>query len=413
MPRSPSAPVREWRSGERVGWRRGASPGWQSREAGMEQNRIRILNVDDDDAMRRLKAAWLEDEGCEVIDAVTGTEALALAIEFAPEVVLLDINLPDIDGYAVCERLRAFGGDPAAIVHVTAMYVSPDDWRRSVECGADSYLIQPTEPAVLLRTIRTVLQRRSAELAARRERDRLLAEQRELASLYSSIIDQSLAGVYIVQDERFRFVNQAFCEILQESSLALRDAPTVFDLMHEADRAEARRLFDACANGERSSIRPVFRMRRGDGGWAQLQAHTARGLFSGRPALVGVALDVTHRAELEAQLRQSQKMEAIGQLAGGIAHDFNNLLTAILGYAELMYAQIDSEKPIHGDLREITRAAQSAAELTRKLLAFSRKQGLNLRRLDLAQIARALEPMLRRVLDDRIAVQLQADGAVW
>jgi two-component system cell cycle sensor histidine kinase/response regulator CckA len=261
----------------------------------MPDDRIRILNVDDDESIRRLKAAWLEDEGFDVLDAATGTEALELARRFTPAIVLLDINLPDIDGYKVCERLRAMTGDPAGIVHITAMYVSPDDWRKSVECGADSYLIQPIEPAILVRTIRTVLQRRSAELAARRERDRLIAEQREL----------------------------------------------------------------------------------------------------------------------EAQLRQSQKMEALGHLAGGIAHDFNNFLTAILGYAELMTSQIDADKPIHADLREITRAAQSAAALTRKLLAFSRKQVLTLTQIDLGDVVCDLEHMLRRVLDDRIDVRVDATNDAW
>jgi nitrogen-specific signal transduction histidine kinase len=122
---------------------------------------------------------------------------------------------------------------------------------------------------------------------------------------------------------------------------------------------------------------------------------------------------IAEQQELEAQLRQSQKMEALGQLAGGIAHDFNNFLTAILGYAELMTSQIDADKPIHADLREITRAAQSAAVLTRKLLAFSRKQVLKLTQIDLGQVVRDLEPMLRRVLDDRIDVRVTAGNDVW
>ena len=88
------------------------------------------------------------------------------------------------------------------------------------------------------------------------------------------------------------------------------------------------------------------------------------------------AEDITARQRLEAELRQAQKMEAVGQLAGGVAHDFNNQLTAILGYAELLLDQHDGDTQIGQDLEEIQRAARSSAKLTQQLLAFSRKQVL-------------------------------------
>ena len=110
------------------------------------------------------------------------------------------------------------------------------------------------------------------------------------------------------------------------------------------------------------------------------------------------------QAALEEQLRQAQKMEAIGQLAGGIAHDFNNLLTAILGYAELLTDQIGPDKPLGRDLREIMSAAQRAAALTRQLLAFSRKQVLTVTPLDLNQVVRDIEAMLRRLIGEHITI---------
>ena len=110
------------------------------------------------------------------------------------------------------------------------------------------------------------------------------------------------------------------------------------------------------------------------------------------------------QAALEEQLRQAQKMEAVGQLAGGIAHDFNNLLTAILGYGELLTDQIGPDLPLGRDLREITRAAQQAAALTRQLLAFSRKQILTVTALDLNQVVRTIESMLRRLIGEHITV---------
>jgi signal transduction histidine kinase len=110
------------------------------------------------------------------------------------------------------------------------------------------------------------------------------------------------------------------------------------------------------------------------------------------------------QAALEEQLRQAQKMEAIGQLAGGIAHDFNNLLTAILGYSELLTDQIGPDKPLGRDLREIMTAAQRAAALTRQLLAFSRKQVLTVTALDLNQVVSDIEAMLRRLIGEHISI---------
>ncbi len=118
--------------------------------------------------------------------------------------------------------------------------------------------------------------------------------------------------------------------------------------------------------------------------------------------------DVASRRErqlLEEELRHAQKMEAVGRLAGGIAHDFNNVLTAILGYTELLTDQIGVDKPLGRDLREIHIAAQRAAELTRQLLAFSRKQVFTLAPVSLTTIVQAMEPMLRRLLGERVAIR--------
>jgi two-component system cell cycle sensor histidine kinase/response regulator CckA len=114
------------------------------------------------------------------------------------------------------------------------------------------------------------------------------------------------------------------------------------------------------------------------------------------------------RHALEEQYRQSQKMEAVGQLAGGIAHDFNNLLTAIQGYCELVASGLGTDNPVERELNEIRRAADRAASLTRQLLAFSRRQILEPRVLDLRDSLRGIEPMLRRLIGEDIQVVVHA-----
>ncbi len=133
----------------------------------------------------------------------------------------------------------------------------------------------------------------------------------------------------------------------------------------------------------------------------------------GRPrSLLMYLRDITERKSLQAQLMQAQKMEAVGQLAGGIAHDFNNLLTAILGSTELLLSDTDPDDPRRDDVREIGRAAQRAAELVRQLLAYSRKQVMQPRRLNLNTIVHDMGGLLRRVVGERIALRLDLDPSL-
>jgi PAS domain S-box-containing protein len=141
---------------------------------------------------------------------------------------------------------------------------------------------------------------------------------------------------------------------------------------------------------------------------------TASVISDGSGAIAGVSLiarDVTERHHLEDQLRQAQKMEAVGQLAGGIAHDFNNLLTVISGYGQLALARVGGG-PGSLELGEIERAAERATVLTRQLLAFSRRQMLDPEVLDLSAVARGLAPMLERLIGEDIEVQLRSPGSL-
>ncbi|HXH89065.1 MAG TPA: PAS domain S-box protein [Gaiellaceae bacterium] len=153
---------------------------------------------------------------------------------------------------------------------------------------------------------------------------------------------------------------------------------------------------------------------RADGATTPIEV-TTQVLYEGGLAIgtLAVSQEITYRKELEEQLRQSQKMDAIGQLAGGIAHDFNNMLTAISGYAELIGYSFEEGDSRLDDVAELKRAASHAAGLTRQLLAFSRKQTLLPQRLDANEIVSELEPMLRRTLGAQIAIstELAADFA--
>lgn len=124
---------------------------------------------------------------------------------------------------------------------------------------------------------------------------------------------------------------------------------------------------------------------------------------------VGVLTDISAIKKLEAQFRQSQKMEAIGRLAGGVAHDFNNLLTAILGYNDLVLSSLSPHQPVAENSREVQKAAQRAAALTSQLLAFSRQQNLKPRNVNLNDLVRGIEKMLSRLIGESIEMRVELE----
>jgi len=180
-------------------------------------------------------------------------------------------------------------------------------------------------------------------------------------------------------------------------------------------------------NDDRTAVRSASRAAIGDGQpydiehrivrrdrsvrWVHECAHIVRDSHGKALRMVGTVQDITERRQLEDQLRQSQKMEAIGRLAGGIAHDLNNALTAIAGYAELARGELPPEHKARADVDEIRRAAERAGSVTRQLLAFSRKQLLEPRIFDLNETVASIARLLSRLLGPSIRMQTRLAGA--
>jgi PAS domain S-box-containing protein len=179
--------------------------------------------------------------------------------------------------------------------------------------------------------------------------------------------------------------------------------PDHVDLVWEAYRglfAEPRRLFDV-----------VYLYQHKDGRWVWIHDRALTTWEQDGVAYTdGTLADITTMKSLSEELRQSQKMEAVGRLAAGIAHDFNNLLTAILGYSELVLDDIEGGTPTRRHVEEIQKAAERAAALTRELLAFSRKQIMRLSVLDLPALVAEMSGMLQRVLGDDIELRVIDPG---
>jgi two-component system, cell cycle sensor histidine kinase and response regulator CckA len=158
-----------------------------------------------------------------------------------------------------------------------------------------------------------------------------------------------------------------------------------------------------------------YRIVRPDGAirWIHDRAFPVRDSAGNVIRVAGTAEDVSARRSLESQLRQSQKMEAVGRLAGGVAHDFNNLLSVILSYASLAGDALNENDPLRDDIKEIETAGQRAADLTNQLLAFSRQQVLQPTVLDLNESLRGMERLLQRLLGEDIELRTDLDPALW
>jgi PAS domain S-box-containing protein len=189
--------------------------------------------------------------------------------------------------------------------------------------------------------------------------------------------------------------------------LSPAQAPTTNDeftaLIHPDDRAAAREGLERSIR-QRTDLINEFRTIWPDGTvhWIAGRARVLSDEEGSRTRIIGVGMDIGERKSLEEQLRQAQKMEAVGQLAGGVAHDFNNLLTVIHGYGELLLTALNADDPRRSDVDEIVQAAERAAALTRRLLAFSRKQVLQPTRLDVNALVINMSKMLRRLIGENI-----------
>jgi PAS domain S-box-containing protein len=203
----------------------------------------------------------------------------------------------------------------------------------------------------------------------------------------------------------FLAVNEAACKSYGYSREELL-AMTIADIRPAEEVDRLRGFLKTERSGHHES--GIWRHRKKDATVIEAEIRSSPIEFGGRKARLVLALDVTERRRLEEQLLQAQKMEAIGQLAGGIAHDFNNLLTAILGYADLA-ARSEGRRDAAEAVEEIRKAGERAADLTRQLLAFSRKQVFEPKVLDLNALVSNLEKMLRRLIGEDVELATKLD----
>src|SRR6266566_560862 len=332
-------------------------------------------------------------------DAVTATaltydDALRVMTAQRFDIALFDYMLGSRDGLSLLREVRQRGID-TAVVFLTGRGAE-EIAVEAMKSGAADYL---SKANVSVETLERAV--RHAFALQEHERQRRQAEEALRASeeRFRALVENSSDGLLLLDREGRVTYTTASSERQVGWKPDQMIGRSVFDFLDPEDRdAVGVRMGEALRHPGRV-VTAEGRFRHADGSWRIMEGVAVNRLTDRSVRAIIVNLrDLTERRKLEDQLRQSQKMDAIGQLAGGIAHDFNNLLTAILGYCNLMLDDMPVDNPMRGDLEEIRHAGERAAALTRQLLAFSRRQMLQPQIVDINAIVRQLEKLLRRLL---------------
>ena len=359
---------------------------------------MRILHLEDDPDYSTMLSSKLAAEEIEadVVCVATRKEFEAALEKGGFDLIIADYSLPDYNGIQAMKLAREkLPHTPLLLVSGT---IGEEAAIESLKAGAADYVLKMW-PERLVPAIRRAL--REGE----ERRSRLLAETKLVRreKLFKALSENSLDIVTVLNQEGlFTYNSLSVSKVLgyRPDELVGQNA---FAIIHEEDVEGTKKDFQRCIENPGQTTTSKFRARHRDGSWLYLE--TVCKSFLDDPEIAGVVVnsrDVTERHHLEEQLRHSQKMEAIGQLAGGVAHDFNNILTVIQGHASLLRSGEKLPEARRGSVDQIYQAAERAAGLTRQLLTFSRRQVIQPKPLDLNTVLGNMTKMLGRILGEDI-----------
>lgn len=378
------------------------------------------LIVDDEESIRLLIHDFLEDDGHLIQVASDKTSAFDLLSRREFDLIITDKNLPDGSGLEVIAEARQRGHESEIIV-VTG-YSDLESAIESFKYGVYRYIKKPfdlnalsVEVAGALRThdLKSDLKRRTLELErTNTELQQSEARFRELAEL--------LPGLVIETDAMgtLRFVNRSGLEITGYDPSSFQNAFATSALIDPSDRERWESDIARIVRGENVGV-SEYVLVCADGRKLPALMQASHLLNADQPGgFRAVLMDITSRKmaesalrEKETQLQLIQKMEAIGSLAGGVAHDFNNMIGVIRGYCDVIRFELHDNDPIADDIDSIVDAADRAADLTRQLLMFGRKQILVPRVINLNEVISSMEKMIKRLLREDIDIETRLAGS--
>ena len=410
---------------------------------------MKILIVDDNRDDRKVLRYIVEKNGHESIEAVNGAEGLQKARSNAPDLIISDALMPVMDGF---QFLREAKQEPSLrsipFIFYTSSYKEYQDVRLAMSLGADAYVVKPVDPVELWGKIEGLLRdgkkeraspvplleedaeylKRYSEVVATkleekvRELERTLEERnraeeklRERETFIRNILNSVDEG-FIVVDRQYRIVsaNRAFCGLMKLPEDQVVGRPC-YEVSHHATRpcfeigedCAVKRTFET---GTSHSVTHTHADEFGAKQYVEIKSYPITDVSGKVVSAIETISDITEKRKLGEQLQQAQKMEAVGTLAGGVAHDFNNILTAIIGYGNIVKMKMGPDDPQRASIDQILAASERAAHLIQGLLAFSRKQIINPKPVEVNSIIQNVEKLLRRLIGEDLELSTLLSG---
>ncbi len=318
------------------------------------------------------------------------------------DIIVSDYNLPGFDAVVALEMVRQAGLDTPFLI--ASGTIGEETAVAAMLAGANDFVTKANLSRLLPAVARELAEARSRNLRRSTERQLHEAETR-----YRRIVETTRDGIFLLNGElTICFANRSGLDLIGHSPAHTAALPFL-DLVAPGCRPLVGTRLAEVIRGQNIQCEAAFLCADGTERWVLLTAQPP----DEHGEILVWATDVSQRRKLEEQLRQAQKMEAIGSLAGGVAHDFNNLLSVILSYSDMLLVDLPAADPLRSDIDEIRLAGERARQLTGQLLAFSRKQMLAPRVIDLNQIVRGLEKMLRRLLGEDLEFTFLAEAKPW
>jgi two-component system, cell cycle sensor histidine kinase and response regulator CckA len=359
--------------------------------------KARILIVEDEELTARDIKNALEGMGYAVPAIVgSGIEAIKKAEEIHPDLVLMDIVLKgDLDGIRTAELIRTRFDIP--VVYLTS-YADKRTLQKAGITHSYGYILKPLEEKDLQTTLTMAFDRYAMERKLK-ESEKIY---RKLSQEFNALLDAIPDNLTLHSpDLSIIWANKGVAEGLGKEISELI-GKNCYRLWHKrstpCEVCPVQRSF--LSGNMENDISISF-----DGRMWDIRAVPIKDEKGAVINVIELSRDITEHRRLEEQLRQAQKMEVVGQLAGGIAHDFNNILTAIIGYGNLIQMKTEKGGPLYSYTEQILTSAERAANLTHSLLAFSRKQVIALRPVDLNDIVRRVEKLLARLISEDIELR--------
>lgn len=371
-----------------------------------DEKPIRVLYVDDYALDRELVCHALERESHDFAVSVAAShgEFERLFEEGAYDIVLSDFNILGFEGFQVIEAVHR--KDPDVPVMIITGTGSEEIAIQAMRMGATDYVIKTPEHIQRLpQSILTALERR------RLHEDRVNAEAKlkESEEQYRALYENAPNAYFTIRiaDGTILRANREAHRMLGYGEGMLTGEPILpFCVEGSQGLSRAEEIMRKCGRGE--TVRDVEVQMKGQEGqirWVSMTAEPATGSDGSLTKIHAIAVDVSERRSVEDQLRQSQKMEAMGNLAGGIAHDFNNILSIIIGNIELLGEGVSQDSSLFEYIEEAIEAGRRGAALTGQILAFSRKQAIELRAFDLNRLLSDAKSMLSRLIPEDIEIR--------